>query len=1054
MRKALLAAGIVALLVVLYAAAGYGLAPRYVLDALMERAAALGLTLEVADVRTDPFRLTVELDGLRLLAAGQELAQASHASADVGWASLWREGWVLQDLTLREPRAQVVLGPEGALNWRIEGKTPEKPAPAAAGETAEPGPVVQVERLLIEEGTVHFVDRSRGEPVEAIFEQVSAEATGLSNGPHAPGQYRLSARVASGGSVSSEGTVGMRPLAAQGRLTIAEVPLEKVWRLSAPASEPASGRVDGHAAYAYEDGRLALREVVLEGRLAHPEGIELTAIRLRSPEIALAPLQPFAVTGEATVVPAGRIAAGGTLAFAPFLADLDTVELAGLPLPLANRWLPEAVGATVASGTLSAQGHARIGVEAASYEGAIAVREARLEERASGELLVAWQALETDHASLALDPLRARLGEVRARGPAGRIAIDEQGRLNFAAVLPPDAPSGKEPGAEEAQTATLSVERLDIDEGTLHLVDRSQQSALSVTARALSGTVEGLSTAGEAPARVALKAPSIALGDAPAFSATASGTLAVQPLQADLKVAVQDVPLPQANRWVPQDVAVRIASGTLAGEGRLRFGGEAATYEGALAARGARLEARGTGELLLSWKSLETKEASLTFAPFSVQLGEVVAQAPAGRLIIGEDGAVNVAQIFQGGKAQDDATEPLRIAVRRLRLENGTLEFADHSLENDFAVTIRKLAGGITGFSTAPGNPARVQLAGQVQDYGEARIRGTINLDEPKSLANITANFRNIDLAALTPYIVRFAGYRVEEGRVSAELRYRVREGALVGENDLTFEEVQLGEKVQREGVKDLPLDLAVALLTDAQGRINLDIPVSGDLTDPQFDLGGLIARAIGNAIGRIASAPFRALAAVFKGGGRDAGDVRFAPGAVALSPPAREDVDRLAQALQARPRLELAIRGGYDPQADARALRRDAARRAIAARAGVEGGAPLDFSDPKVLAAAENLYMDRVGTRLELQALRGGETPYARAVLEALAQTLPVDDAALQNLARARAEAVRAALAERGVAPARLSVAEPVHEEAEKEGVATQLALQAQGRAAAGGTR
>jgi hypothetical protein len=594
------------------------------------------------------------------------------------------------------------------------------------------------------------------------------------------------------------------------------------------------------------------------------------------------------------------------------------------------------------------------------------------------------------------------------------------------------------------------VERLRVENGALQLTHPEVELAV----RDIDGEVAGFSTTRNEPARIELRNANVVLPDEEPIPVRASGTVATQPFAADLQVHAEGVPLTQANRWLPESVALDVVSGRLAADGRVVWDEAGARYEGALAVRDARFEEPASGDLLLAWENLRTEEAMLSLDPFRAQLGEVVARAPAGRLVIGKGGRLNFAAVVNQDKEQADEGPAAQVAVRRLRIENGTLDFADRSLDNDFAVTVRELSGTVTGFGTQPGNPARVQLSGRVGDYGAARIGGTVNLDQPTSLTNIRANFRNLDLAALTPYVVRFAGYRVESGRLSAELRYRVREGRLVGENDLTFEELQLGEKVRGAGARDLPLELVVALLADAKGRINLDIPVSGNLNDPQFDFGGLIARALGNVVGKIASAPFRVLAGVFGKGGENLDRVAFAPGSASLTPPAEETVAQVAKALAERPRLNVAVQGGYDPRADLEALRRDTARRAIAQRAGVEGQGPLDFSDPKVLHAAERLYLERVGNRLQMLALREKEPRYPRALLQALADTLQVDTQSAETLARARAEMVRAALLSHGVEPSRVRLDAPDSRQAEKEGVPTVLALDAGGSAAAGGTR
>lgn len=831
MRKGLIAASVLALLAVLYAAAGHWLAPRFVRDALVEQASRQGLDLRLAEVRTDPFALSVVLRGVELLGpAGRTLAAARSASADFAWASLWRRVWIVEKAELHQPSVELLLQRDGRFAWG---------GLVADTQQQERQTALRVQQLVVSEGAVQFIDRSRAAPVELKLEALALQANGVST-QSGEAQYTLAAEVAGGGSVSSQGTFALEPLAAHGDLRIAGAALAKAWQLAAPGTGPAQGQLQASAWYAYESGRLLLREVSIEAADFAYAGLELPQLFVEAPQLAVPLEKPFPVVARASIKPTGSL--------------------------------------------------------------------------------------------------------------------------------------------------------------------------------------------------------------------SARGTIGLQPVSAQLKLEAADVPLAQAQRWLPPEVAVKIVSGALSANGALRIKEAATSYEGAVALRGVRLEEGDSGNLLLGWKLLETGQAKLSFAPFGAEIGELVAQAPQGRLIIEEDGRVNFVEVFR--RDADEGGERPHIALRRLRIENGTLQFADRSLENAFEATIRELSGVMTGLSTAASDPARVQLAGRVQKYGSAHIRGTINLDDPKSLANITANFRNLDLAAFTPYTVKFAGYAVRSGRVSAELRYRVRDGRLVGDNQLVFERLQLGEKVQSADALDLPLELAVALLADAKGTIHLDIPVRGNLNDPQFDFGGLVARAIGNAIGKVVSAPFRALAALLGSGGGELAAMRFEPGSTRLAPPEEEKIAQLAQALAERPQLELAIRGGYDPQADTAALRRQTVRREVARRAGYQPKTPVDFGDPKILQAAENLFLQTGGGPLELIKLRAEGRRYGRLLLERLAAATPVEPGTLQTLAQARAETVRAALLTQGIEPSRLRLEEPSSEEAGDEGVPTLLSLSAEpGKAAAGAT-
>ncbi|HZM33930.1 MAG TPA: DUF748 domain-containing protein [Burkholderiales bacterium] len=837
MRRWALWGGIaVALLLVLYAAAGYWLAPRLVLRALEARAAELGATLRVDQVRTDPFALAVDLVGVELTGPnGGRLASAQSIHVDAVWASLWGEAWKVERALVDAPYLELAFGAEGMTNW---------PAEETDAQNQPTAPIV-IDALEINSGTLRVVDRSRKERVEVLLEGVGGLVRGLTTAAQGAGKYRIDARIAEGGTLGSQGTVSLEPLAAHGTLILSEVPAPKVWQVAAPGGEPAEGVMSARATYTLRDGRFLLEKVSLDASGFRYAGIELDKLSLSSPQIALPP-------GEA--------------------------------IPLSGQ-------AEVAGGSLSAEGRFDI----AAHKGSFAVR-------------------------------------------------------------------------------------------------------------------------------------------------------------------AQDVPLARAQRFLPEGMDVAIASGRASAKGKLALELPGASYEGAVAVRDLRLEERKSGDLLVAWPLAQTDTLRFSSSPAALEMGEMRVESPQGRLIIEKDGSVNFARVLRTAGDGKESGEPFSASFERLALSKARLEFADRSLENPFEVTIVGLSGAVSGFSTAPGQAAQVRLNGRVQPYGMARIRGSIDLSSPTSLADITASFRNLRMQAFNPYVAKFAGYRIASGTVSAELGYEMKEGRLVGENSLVFEEMQLGEKVESASALDVPLELAVALLADSRGRIKLDIPVTGNLNDPKFDLGAIVARAVGNTLRKIVTAPFRVLAGIFGGkDDEDLGSIAFQPGRSVLSPPAEEDVAQVAKALEERPRLGVRVAGGYDPERDTEALRRRSVRREIAERAGTDNPrGPLDFGNAEVLQAAERLYLQRVGERQELLALRESTPEYGPAIVQRLADALPPTPDAVETLARARAESVRAALLSHGLDPGRVALEDPVAREpgGEEEGIVTQLSLTADlpRQAAAGG--
>jgi hypothetical protein len=525
---------------------------------------------------------------------------------------------------------------------------------------------------------------------------------------------------------------------------------------------------------------------------------------------------------------------------------------------------------------------------------------------------------------------------------------------------------------------------------------------------------------------------------------SASGAIGVQPFSANLALDGEGLPLDLLQPLLPEGASLSIASGALSGKGRLHLGGEQPRYEGSLTIDDARIE-DGAGRLLLAWQRLSSDELSLEFSPFGLRADEIVASAPRGRVAIDAQGQLNFLQLFAGAGSKGAGGPRPDIRIARVVVEKGRVDFSDRSLPSPFATTIRELGGTVSGLSTGASQAARVQLDGRVGKYGEARVRGTVDLTAPSELTNLRARFRNLALPDFTPYAVKFAGYRIEDGRLDAELHYRVNQGRLVGSNQLVFENLELGEKVESASALDLPIELAIALLTDSQGRINLAIPVSGNLKDPHFDIGGLVAKALGNTLRKVASAPFRLLASLFGQGGEAAPEaITFDAGSARVSPPEEETAATLARALAERPQLELAIHAGYDAEADAAALKRAQVLRQLAASAGrtsaaAGASAAANAGDPKIVAAAEKLLRSRGVDPAPLEPKKPG---YGRRLVDHLAASVPLEPYALQQLAQDRARAVQRVLVKHGAPAERVAIDSARETQAHEAGVATSFEL------------
>ena len=302
-------------------------------------------------------------------------------------------------------------------------------------------------------------------------------------------------------------------------------------------------------------------------------------------------------------------------------------------------------------------------------------------------------------------------------------------------------------------------------------------------------------------------------------------------------------------------------------------------------------------------------------------------------------------------------------------VSDGKVDFADLSLITPFGTKIHELKGVVAGVSSVKNARAQIKLDGRVDDYGTANVDGELNTSDPKAFTNISVVFRNVEMSRLTPYSGKFAGRKIDSGKLSVDLKYKIDKSQLAGDNKLVVERLTLGEKVQSPEAVDLPLDLAIALLEDSSGVIDLGLPVSGNLDSPEFSYGALIWKALTNLLTKIVTSPFRALGALLPGGGDDDAfsSVAFAAGRPDVPPPEKEKLAKLAGALQKRPQLKLSLQGRYNPVTDRAELQSAAVRRTLAARLGqkpdpAEDPGPVDFSSPETGKALEAMFSERFG--------------------------------------------------------------------------------------------
>lgn len=999
-------------------------------------AAQAGHRLSMDRPEFNPFELKLRLSGLRLAdPADQPLLAFDALVVDLSAASLTRRAFVFDAIRLDGLAATLVELPDGGNNWKPFLAALES-AEAPPEEKKAGLPRLEIRDFTLAGGALDYTDRRTASGFAARVEPLDLNLSDITTLPEDSGRFRVAARTSIGARFELAGEIALNPLAVSGNFDLAELDLARL--------APLLGNV----------------------LPAPPEGM-------------------------AAFSAVYRVGNGGGQFDA--LVEQVTARIDGLRVPLKASPGPVAAVDKVEV----KDGRFELGARALSVA-AVAVSEGRLELPgiAAPPRFAAFglETLRVDFAARQATLGRAVLTDARLQATR-----DAAGGIDLLAVLAGLGGGTEKPAvAAETPEATEApppwryrLDRLDVAGMGVVLRDAGVRPAVELALDDIVLSVEGASDDLKTPLPVRL-----------AFDVRSGGRFEgegqVVPAapSADFKLKLADLALKPAQPYVADRTTLTIADGRLSVGGRVTYDAKGPKFRGDFALRNLRLAEAATGNTLLAWKNFATSDLSAT--PQRLDIGELRLNGLDTKLVIDKDKNVNLKQAIKAPPEQPaapaEAPSPeapakpgFLVNVERVRVFNGEMYFADHSLVLPFGTRIHGLRGSFGNLSSRPGGaPGQIELEGEVDDYGMARAVGQVNLFDPTGFMDIRVLFRNVEMTRLTPYTATFAGRKIDSGKLSLDLQYKIAQRQLQGENQIVMDQLTLGERVESPGAADLPLDLALAILKDSDGRIDLGLPVAGSLDDPQFSYGQIVWKAIRNVLTKIVTAPFRALAALF-GGDEKIEDIAFEAGAAMPTPPEREKLAKLAGALVKRPGLVLAVRGVH-AAADRVALQDLQLRRAVVAQMGQrvpERGdpGPLATNQPKVQAALEELFGKRVGAS-DLAALKEGfrranpgqleesmagkmisrlsgllrekktlgEDEVARlkgadfhAVLyERLRAGEPVGDDRLQALATRRAENAQAILKSAGLAAERVQLLPPQAVETPGADVPLQLSLEA----------
>lgn len=986
-RRYWITLAILAALLGAYALAGFLAIPYFARNGLQSFVRShYGRALGIGEIRFNPFTFTLEVTGLSLPDAdGERLLSFERLHVDFRLAaSIGRLGASFGEIRLEQPYVRAVIRRGGVLNLADLGKG----FAAAPAQPQHPSTPLRlyITRFAIVAGGASFEDRTRPTPFSAEFKPIAFELHDFSTtGRRSEDAYTLDAASPEGERLRWSGTLRLEPLLSHGTFAVTDLKARTVWNYLR-ASLP----------FEIDSGMIGLKGEYDVGGGNSGAGLGVR-VNVQTATVSRLGIKPKGTAQR--YIDVGNIAVDDTR------VDLTsrTVEVTKVSL-------------------------------------------------SDGDIK-AWMSAD------------GRLNLLELLGPSGAPTSPAPA----AAAAPPAATHAAPAPAAGTSGWRLSVPALAVERFKVSAEDRRISPAATLLLNPLNLHVAGFSTAPGDTLDVTFET---GINDAGKLTVRAKATPASGAVSA--RVEASDLGLTMLQPYIAHYTSMTLLKGTLGS--RLDVERQA---DGTLKVKGNTVVAdlRTVDNQLkqdfIRWKALRVADLSYISQPATLRIGSITALEPYARVIIAPDRSTNIGEILKPpGSAKSAAAAsasprsddkplqpvahhkhagagaggaqtapvaatpvtPFPVTIGAVRLVDASANYSDLWIKPSFAIGIQSLHGAVSGLSSDPRSRAKVQLDGRVERYSPITIAGTVNLLSAALYTDIRMSFKDLDLTVVNPYSGYFTGYRINKGKLSVDVSYKIDQRKLDAAQHFVVDQLEIGDRVESPDATHLPLKLAVALLKDRNGVIDLNLPMNGSLDDPTFRVGPIIWKMFVNLIIKAATAPFAMLAHLF-GGGEHMNIVEFQPGSAQLDDPEKNQLASLAKSLQARPQLQLDVPIVFSKTLDrariaSTRLRTELLNRVAhtaAGRAHPETAGELALADPeKHFKLLVEQYRDDLGKQTALppsavavqEAKSKDSAPYDPAIKDlrsALIDHIAVPDGDLEALGKERAQAIQEAVVSTG---------------------------------------
>ncbi|WP_434112845.1 DUF748 domain-containing protein [Paraburkholderia caffeinilytica] len=748
------------------------------------------------------------------------------------------------------------------------------------------------------------------------------------------------------------------------------------------------------------------------------------------------------------------------------------LDLKSLPLPVLQPYLDSATAAQVIDGALSA--NANVGANWSKSPAAVMVTDTQLDLQS---LKLATRGSKTPVVSLAQGQVTIKQVDVAGRTAditgvdTTGLAVNAQrlkdGSIDLAALAGPHQAEQQRTAIHAAKKAEAEgpawhykIGELSLKDATANFTDNTTPRPVKLSVTPLQLKVQQISDDLSKPLPVDLQATLNQKG-----TLGVKGDVTATPLKVAVKVNANRLDAAAFEPYFGSKLNALIASALLNANGDLALSQAKAlkaTYRGDVALVDVRMLDKATSDPFAGWGSLALTNLKADYDEHGtvVDAGRVTFTKFYGRVLLDAQGKLNLNDVVahESGAAQSltrdksgghepipltpqaasapevasapipasSATpatvtaatppqSPVKLHFGQLVLQQGRVTYTDNFIKPNFTANLVAIQGTVGAFGTQSTTPAPVDIAAKLAANGPLSIRGTVNPLIAKPALDLTASAHDIELTNLTPYSAKYAGYPITKGKLNVDLHYKLDNDQLNANNHIFIDQLTFGDHVENDTATKLPVRLAISLLKNSRGEIDVNLPVSGSLSNPEFSIGGLIWHAVLNLLQKAVTAPFSLIANAFGGGGEELGYVEFDPGSAKLSDAADKKLDTIVKALADKTSVRIDLIGRVDPAVDGPGLREQYVDRLVKQQKikdVVGNGESVDLSTVTVDPKEYDKYLTKAYKAGDFKKPRNfvGLTKSLPddEMKSALAANAPIDDASLRQLAQQRAQAVQ----------------------------------------------